>query len=148
MRSIFTLAGILVVVAVMMYSFMKTEIPVAQRGQEARKEAEQLAGREADGTAVADHMSLEGHSTNGKLDSILVKDITVGGAMQKYYGLQKDDQIIEVGPIAVKDNNDPDLAIALVQQAYQQKQQLVVMRDGQRVVLAGDAPAGGTAVGP
>ena len=142
MRSIFTLAGILVVVAVMMYSFMKTEIPTAQRGQEARKEAEQIAGREPDGTAVVDPKSLEGHFTNGKLDSIRVKEVAVG-AMQRYYGWQKDDQIVEVGPMGVKDNNDADLAIALIQQAYQQKQQLVVMRDGQRLTLpsnAGGAP--------
>ncbi len=139
MRSIFTLGGLLITVAVIMYAFTKYEIPVAQRGQDARKDAEQISGRDGDGTPVADTMSLEGHSTNGKLDSIHVKDIAVGGAMQRYYGLQKDDQIVEIGEIAVKDYNDADLAISLVQQAYQEKKPLVVLRDGQRTVLAGNA---------
>jgi hypothetical protein len=57
--------------------------------------------------------------------------------MQRYYGLQKDDQILQIGEIAVKDNNDPDLAIALAKQAYQEKKPLVVLRNGQNVTLAG-----------
>jgi hypothetical protein len=149
MRSIFTLAGILVTAGIIMWAFTKTSIPAAQQGQVIRKDAEQISGRDADGTPVADTMSLEAHSTNGKLDSLWVKDIAIGGAMQRYYGLQKDDQIVEIGEMAVKDcNNDGDLAISLAQQAYQEKKPLVVMRNGQHVALAGQPVVPGVGITP
>jgi S1-C subfamily serine protease len=138
MRSIFTLAGILVAAGVAMWAFSKTSIPAAQQGQEARKDAEQISGRDTDGTPAGDTMTLEAHSTNGKFDSLLVTDVVAGGAMQRYYGLQRDDQITQIGEVGVKDNNDPDLAIALAKQAYQEKKPLVVLRNGQSVTLAGN----------
>jgi len=148
MRGIFTLAGLLVTAGIVMWAFSRTSIPAAQQGQAMRKDAEQIAGRDTDGTPAGDTMSLEAHSTNGKFDSLLVKDVVAGGAMQRYYGLQKDDQIVQIGDLGVTDNNDPDLAISLAKQVYQEKKPLVVMRNGERVVLAGTPAVPGVGIAP
>jgi S1-C subfamily serine protease len=136
MRSIFTLAGLLVVAGIIMWVYSKTEIPTLKQSENATNQAQQLSGHDTDGTPVAQTMTLEAHSTNNQLDGILVKDVVAGGAMQRGYGLQKDDLIVEIGPLAVKDmNNDGDLAVAEAQEAYQKSEQIVVMRAGQRTEL-------------
>jgi type II secretory pathway component PulC len=137
MRSIFSLAGILVVAGVIMWVYSRTEIPTLKQSENATNQAQQLSGHDTDGTPVAQTMTLEAHSTNNKLDGILVKDVLAGGAMERAYGLQKGDLMVQIGPMDVQSwNNDGELAISLAQQAYQQSQTIVVMRNGQRVELA------------
>ena len=136
MRSIFTLAGLLVTAGVIMWVYSKVEIPTLKQGENATNQAQQLSGHDTDGTPVAQTMTLEAHSTNNKLDGILVKDVLAGGAMDRGYELQKGDLMVQVGPMDVQSwNNDGDLAISLAQEAYQKSEPIVVMRDGQRVEL-------------
>jgi len=131
-----------------MWAFSKTAIPVAHQGQAAQKEAEQLSGRDTDGTPVAQTFSLEAQSPNGKLKSLLVTSIVPGSPMERWYGLKKDDQITEIGPLTVEGYNDGDTAIAEAQEAYQKKQPLVVIRGGQQLTLAGNADATPSAPAP
>jgi S1-C subfamily serine protease len=135
MRSIFTLAGILVTVAVIMWAFSKTAIPTAKQGLKTQDDARQLSGRDTDGTPITETFTLEAQSSNGQVKSLLVTSIVPGTAMERYYGLKKGDQIISIGSTSVEAVGDP--AIGLAQQAYQEKQPLVVMRDGKEMTLAG-----------
>lgn len=136
MRGIFSLAGLLVIAGLCMWWFSRVDIPAAKQGEDITKQAQQISGRDTDGTPISQTMTLDPQSANGKLTGVLVEKIDAGGAMQQYYGLQPGDLIVEVGSMAMPDmNNNGDLAVSLVQQAYQQQQKLVVMRNGQRIDL-------------
>lgn len=141
MRSIFTLSGLLITVALIMWAFSRTSIPAAKQGEAARQDAQQISGRDNDGTPVAQTFALEAQSPSGKLKSLLVTSIDPGSAMERYYGLQKGDQITSIGELTVDAFNDGDTAIAMAQQAYQEKKALVVIRDGKEMTLAGSDAA-------
>jgi len=119
--------------------FCKTQIPVAQEGKKAQDQAAQIAGRDQDGTPAKDTIVMEAQSTGGRVSSLFVVSLVPGGAMERHFGLVKDDTIIEIGTQAglqkVRDFNDGEMAEALVAEAYQKKLTLVVMRNGQRLTL-------------
>lgn len=137
MRMAFGLAGLLVTVAIMAYVWSFYTQGVSNSAAQVRPVAEQIAGVESGDLTghVSEHIKLSEYAgPNGKLKAITVNQIDSGSSMQAYYGLRPGDQIIEVGVMRVQDM-DGGLAIAMVQEAYQRKQPLAVVRDGRRLDL-------------
>ena len=137
MRMAFGLAGLLVTVVIMVYVWSFYTQGVSNSAAQVRPVAEQIAGVESGDLTghVSEHIKLAEYAgTDGKLRSIAVTQIDAGSSMQAYYGLRPGDQIIEVAQMKVHEM-DGGLAIAMVQEAYQRKQMLVVMRDGRRLDL-------------
>lgn len=136
MRMAFGLAGLLVTIAILAILWSSSMQQTARSGNVAREAAEQIAGVESSGLGgrVSDHMQLGEYTSNGKLEAITVKKLETGSSMQTYYGLRQGDQIVEVGPMKVRDM-DGGLATAMVQEAYQRQSPLVVWRNGQRLEL-------------
>ena len=137
MRMAFGFTGLLVSIAILAYVWSSYNEQAVRSAMPARSAAEQIAGVESGDLTghVSEHIKLAQYAgPDGKLRSIAVTQIDAGSSMQAYYGLRPGDQIIEVGPLKVRDY-DGGTMIAQVQEAYQQKQALVVMRDGRRLDL-------------
>jgi len=140
MRAIFGLVGILIAIGVLVYFLgpgggLTHTQQVLEQGEKARHQAEQLAGRDASGMRVQDSITLDPQSSGGRLNSILVTDIVADGPMAKYFGLKRNDSIVQVGYMKVPDISDASMAKDLVYEAYQRRQELVIVRDGQKLTL-------------
>jgi hypothetical protein len=144
MRMGIGLVSILVVVAIILIWFQKTQIPVIERGQETKKEAEQLSGRGPDQLPASQSVKLEAQFRNGQIDSLLVTDVTPGGALDQYFGLQKGDTIVKVGDLDVRAHPLGEGVDTQVYEAAQRNWQLVVMRGGQRMTLMPKRASGRT----
>ena len=145
MRAMFGLVGLLVTVGVLLMIFRFIEAPTLERGKQAQDEARQISGRGDDGVAAVDSFKVDPKYRGSDLQALTVTDVTPGGALAAY-GLQKGDDIVQVNGMKVGDvsNNDPETAKALVHQAFQASQPIVVSRGGQRITL----PASGATPAP
>ena len=153
MRAMFGLVALLVCVGVVMWVFSLTSIPTAREGKKAQDQARQISGRGENGQAATDSFKVTPQMKgNSRLGSLLVTDVTPGGAMDQYYGLKKGDEIIEIttqgGMTKVGDasNDDAEMAKDKVQEAFQASGPIVVMRGGRAITLP--LPAGSTAAAP
>ncbi len=143
MRGMFSLIGLLITVAIIAYVWSSYNQTVVKEGRHAQDMAQDVVGNAPDGTPAINTVTLEPLEKNGQLQSIAVKSVVPGGIMEKFYGLRADDQIVEIGPLALRDN-DSGTAMALMQEAYMRKQSLTVLRNGQRLTLPSlEKPAGG-----
>jgi hypothetical protein len=156
MRWIFGVGGILVtlLVIVMLLSakggpgdYMVTTL---KKGQDARVEAQQLAGQDANGVRAMDSITLDAAGTGSRTTALVVSTIMPGGPMQAHFGLATGDKILEVGQQRIRDIDDPELAKALVLEAYQRRQELVIDRGGAKFKVPGFIPidADGTIAAP
>jgi hypothetical protein len=149
------LVAVLVTLGVIVVIMWAIELPSAQNAASVQKKVkpkvEQIAGHGADGTNAADSVQVRAQSNGGRLNSVIVTDVAPGGAMEKYFGLKKGDQIIEIAPqggvmMPVSDMQDAGNAKDQLLSAYPQSQQITVMRDGQKLTLPAAPsakPAGG-----
>lgn len=149
MRAIFGLVGILVTIGVIVWIMNAITLPSAKNAASVQKnvkpKVEQIAGHTSDGIQAADTVQVRGQSNGGKLSGLVVTEVAPGGAMETYFGLKKGDTILEIAPqggvmMPVRDMQDVETAKADLLSAYQQSQQIVVQRDGQKVTLPA-APA-------
>src|SRR5689334_15988501 len=92
------LLGLLVVVAIALVWFNQTQTPIIRKGAEAQNHAQQISGHGPDGLSAEKSVTLE-----PKGNALLVTDVVPGGALDKYFGLKKDDEIIQIGQFPVKD---------------------------------------------
>src|SRR3954452_7411508 len=101
MRMAFGLVGLLVVIGVIVWIMHSVTLPATQQELNTRKEmppkVQQMGGKDSDGTDSRQQIKLDAESSGGKMTSVLVTDITAGGVMEKYFGLKKDDSIVEIG---------------------------------------------------
>ena len=152
MRGMFSLVGLLVVVGILLFIFKMVEAPTLEKGRDAHNEAQQMSGRGQDGRAAMDSFKTDPQMQGNKLTSLLVTDVTADGAADQYYGLKKGDRITSITTqaglqkISESSNDDPDMAKAQVQEAFQGSRQIMVLRDGKQVMLP--APAGTTGAQP
>jgi hypothetical protein len=142
MRMGFGLVSILVVLAIVLIWFKNTQVPVIERGQEAKKEATQLSGRGPDQLPASQSVKLEPQMKNNQIESLLVTDVTPGGALDQYFGLQKGDAIVKVGDLDVRGHPLGEGVDTQVYEAAQRNWPLVVVRGGQRVTLTPKAAGG------
>ena len=139
MRAAFGLVSLLVVVAIILILFSMYSIPAAKRGKVAQEQARQIAGRDEDNAPVTDAVTLDAKDRNGKMEGAVVTSITPGSALQKRYGLQNGDVILEMGPLSVKENmSSASEAKDFLLDAYQKDQAVVVMRGSERFTLPQD----------
>ena len=144
MRMVVGLVGILVVIGVIVMIMHAVELPSMQQAAHVQKEVkpqvQQMAGQDVDGTDARKTIKLDSETSGGKMTSVLVTDITAGGAMERYFGLKKDDSIVAIsmgGGVMqpVKDMGSPAEAKDALLTAMQQGQQVEVVRDGQKLTL-------------
>ena len=152
MRIAFGLIGLLVTVGVIvmiMSTVLEKEQTVISAGEKAREEVTQIGGYGEDMTPAANSATIEQQQSDaGKLESLVVKDVVTGGALEKHFGLKAGDVIIEVNGMKVRETpgNDPELSKAWLIEAYQKKQPIVVVRNNKRLTLPQDrGPAAPTA---
>jgi hypothetical protein len=140
MRALFGLVSLLVVVLIVVWLFANYNSGVSQPARKAQNEAAQMAGTDVEtGGRASESADVDLIKTSsGKPDSILVTSVKAGGAYERYFGLKKDDAILQIGPLSVKDHpaisSTEDASNSLLD-AYQKKQPLVVVRDGQQITL-------------
>src|SRR5689334_22881973 len=99
MRMAFGLIGILVTLGVIVWVLSWTLGPIGQNLHTAKtkkEEARQIAGYDEDGVKASDTIKLADETSGGKLTGVLVTGITPGGAMEKFYGLKRNDSIVEI----------------------------------------------------
>jgi hypothetical protein len=137
--SLLVTLGIIVLVMSMMLDKQTGSIPVAIA---AREQAKQIAGVGEDGEAATRSAYFEeGRSGGGKFDKLIVKHVVRGGAYDTYFGLLPGDEVVEIeqggSMMRVNDisNGDPDLARALISDAYARQQHIIVNRAGTRLTL-------------
>jgi hypothetical protein len=120
----------------LVYIWSQNASEVATANKHATREAQQFAGRDEEGVPAKESIKLEPFlNTNGTVKSILVSDVTAGGAMEKYYGLKRGDVIFAAGQMDLRGQDD-DMAIALIfQEGYQKKGELRVRRGMQELLL-------------
>lgn len=132
--------GLLISMFIVLYLWSPHTAQVSQTYTTMKPQVEKLAGRDETGMKNQDSIKLEAQQSSGRLKGILVTSIVAGGPMQKHMGLQADDLIVEVGMggslTKVGDiTGGAEMVIALIWQAPQQNQPLVVERAGQRITL-------------
>ena len=135
----FGLVGLLVVIGIMVWWFASSTSSISRPASKARDEAAQIAGTDtATGGRASESAEIDLVTAGGKPDSILVTKVVPGGAYEKYFGLKQDDAIIELGPLPVKGHpsiSSNEDASAFLMDAYQKKQPIVVVRDGNPIKL-------------
>jgi hypothetical protein len=127
------LVGLLIVVFFIVWLQAESASTVIPAGNIAHKEAEKIAGRDANGAPVSKSITLETVSNGGRPAALLVKDIEANGPLATYFGLQVGDQIIQVGALQVSDG--PEVANSEMTNAYRQQWPLVIIRNGQKMTL-------------
>jgi hypothetical protein len=152
MRMAFGLVSLLVVMAIILMLFKSVQAPMLKEGKKAQDQARAMSGRDEDGVRVTDAVMLEAQDKAGKMESVVVSDVTANSAIQQRYGLQKGDVILQIGPLSVRDNmSSADEAKDFLLDAYQKNQDLVVIRGWDKLTLPmpeGGAPAVAAAPAP
>src|SRR5687767_2584780 len=141
MRMGFGLVSVLVVLAIILIWFKNTQVPVIEKGQEAKEQAKQIAGRGPDQLPASQSVKLEPQMKNNQIESLLVTEVTPGGALDQYFGLKKGDVIVKVGQFDIRGNPYNEQAEVMVFEAAQTNKEIIVLRSGQRVTLS-PKPAG------
>jgi hypothetical protein len=114
---------------------------VLKAGASGQSQASQISGRDDNGMTAQASIVLDEKSSGGRLQSLTVRTVVPTGPMATVYGLMPGDEITEVGQMKVRDgNNDGELMKALVYEAYQRNQSLVVIRGGQELQLNPNSP--------
>ena len=139
------LLSILIAVAIiLMVSFSGPHggyVPtVLNAGNNAKSQAQQIAGRDENDIPVRESISLDEDTQNGRLHGLIVKGIVPTGPMATAYGLLPGDVIVEIGPFAVKDSTDPEDMKNWVYQSYTNNYPLVIERNGQSLTLTPTTP--------
>jgi hypothetical protein len=149
MRMAIGLAALLIGIGVMVWIMQSSELPAVQKALDVNKkvkpQVEQMAGKDSEGVDARKSISLDSETSGGRMTSVLVTAIDENGAMAKYFGLKKGDSIMEIAPSAgsmmpVKEMSTPAEAKDQLLTAFQNSQQIVVSRDGQKITLPA-APA-------
>lgn len=144
MRMVVGLAAILITILVIVIIMRAVELPSMQQAASVQKhvkpQVQQIAGQDTDGRDARDTIKLASETTGGHLTSVLVTDITPNGAMQRYFGLKKDDSIVGIameGGVMqpVKEMSSTSEAKDALLTAYQNGQQVEVVRGNQTLTL-------------
>lgn len=137
MRMAFGLVSLLVTVGVLIMIFHYIEAPAIQKAGQTKKKVENWAGSNtSQGLADAkSSIDLEEITSGGKFNGFLVKSITPGGPMATDFGLLAGDQIVGIGGLRMRDDNDSDLSRAQIFEAKIRNQPLNVIRNNQQIEL-------------
>lgn len=145
MRAGLGILSLLVCVAIIlfvMYSgpgggYMPTAL---KAGHSAQSQAQQLSGRNENGMPVQDTIGLKEVDKNGNEYGLKVHMILPTCPLISMYGLQKGDVITQVGPLTMREENDPEMMKDQVYEAGQQGRSIVIERDGKKLTLQPHGP--------
>jgi hypothetical protein len=145
MRMAIGLAGILVTIGVIVWIMSAITLPATKNALDVKRrvtpQVEQMAGHTSEGTRAADTIRLKRQESNGRMTGIVVTEVVEGAAMDKYFGVKKDDTITEIGPLSVRDMGAADEAKDYLVAEYQHSGQITVVRDGKQLKLPQPASA-------
>jgi C-terminal processing protease CtpA/Prc len=126
----FGLLSLLIAVAIVLYLQAQSATQVNKVRKEVTPQVEQMAGQ-----GFASSYAAELVEVNGKVRGIKISKLAVDGPMAKYFGgLKVGDEVVEVGPMAVRDT-DPDLVMGLLKEAGIRSSTLKVLRNGQTIEI-------------
>jgi hypothetical protein len=136
MRAAFGLVSLLICLGIIILIMKMGGHPadVIEHSKSARGQAERIAGVDHEGMRVQDSIRLDAVEKNSKIAYMLVDDIVADGPMANYFGLKRNDQILTVGPLDLRDQ-DAGMAKALILEARTRQQELTVRRDGEIIKL-------------
>jgi hypothetical protein len=137
MRAYGGLAALLIVVGLGLWIWSKNAVVVIEKSKPAVQDANQFSGRDREGLGIKanEGIRLEPMFQSGKLRSLIVDEITPDNPLATFYGLKRNDCILQAGSFDFRDE-DEKLSIAMVfQEGYQKKLPLIVMRDGDKISL-------------
>lgn len=140
MRSIgagFGIVAFLIAIAISLWMWATYTKEVAHYGTQATKQAQRYSGHDENGRAASKSLTMTPEVQNGRLKYVLVEAIDPQGAYAQWYHLQQNDAIIAVGPMGELRNEDSEMAVALISEAYQREWELTVLRNGKKIVLPG-----------
>ncbi len=145
MRAGIGILSILVCLAIVMFVMFSGPgggyVPnTIKAGQNAQNQAQQIAGVDENGMKVQDSVGLKEVDTNGELHGIQVTQILPAGPMASIFSLQAGDVIVEVGPMRVRDEDDPELAKDQIYESTQRSWPLVIERNGEQLTLQPHGP--------
>src|SRR5436309_236066 len=138
MRAVFGLAAVLITIGVIVVIMKSAVLPSYQQAATVQKkvkpQVQQIAGQDTDGQDARTTISLDGETSGGKMNSVVVTAIDTTGAMARYFGLQKGDSIVEIAPqngamMPVKEMDSASAAKDELLSAYQNSQQIIVVRN-------------------
>jgi hypothetical protein len=144
MRAVAGLVGILITIGVIVIIMHYVELPSMQQAGQVQKnvkpQVQQVAGQGVDGRDARETIKLAPETAGGQMTSALVTDITPGGAMERYFGLKKDDSIVSIsmgGGVMqpVKQMGSAAEAKDALLTAYENGQQIEVVRGDQHLTL-------------
>src|SRR6267142_344375 len=152
----FGLLAFLIAIAISLWMWGTYTAEVSKYGTKAQKEAQQFAGQDENGRRAMSSMQLVPEVQHDKLRYMLVDSISPEGGMAKFFHLQQNDQIIAACAMNFREwDYDQGMAEALIERAYQTKQELIVMRGGKKISLPegrvlddGSSLANGVTVAP
>src|ERR1044072_8691814 len=128
------LGALIAMVVVWVYILNQKQTMQAIRNvQNAQQQAQTIAGRDEHGHPVDWSITVDGESTGGRMNSIVVTSIIAGGAMGKHSGMKKADPIVEIGPLPVGGMGSAGEAKQMLVDAYQRNSTIVVIRDERRI---------------
>jgi hypothetical protein len=147
---VFGLVGLLVaigIIVVVLSMYLDQSSGPLKKGLDAREEARQISGRGLDNEPAIASFETEGISSGSRLSGLRVTSVTLGGAMDSWYGLMKDDEIVRINGMNVNDvaNGDEELGKSLVHDAFARQQPITVKRHGQEFELPRDRAAAAAA---
>ncbi|HZL38551.1 MAG TPA: hypothetical protein VFC78_24800 [Tepidisphaeraceae bacterium] len=153
MRMGLGLISLLLGVALIAYLWSKNTTVVMQKGNEARKQVEQISGHDENGGLASDSITTQPETgPDGHLKDLLVTNLVTGGPFESFFGLQKGDKIITIGPLEVGDRyimaDDSKAAVNFLTDAYQTSKPLIVIRNGQQMTLPAQKGAPPVAASP
>ena len=133
------LIGLLLVVAIGLYLMVGTGYTgtVVKKGKEAKTQASQFGGMDADGRPLAETIALDAWPASGELRGAVVTTLDADGAAALHFGLLTGDVITQIGPQEVGGFviTTPDDAEAFLTDAYARGQLIEITRDGTPMTL-------------
>jgi S1-C subfamily serine protease len=143
MRMVFGLISLLVVIGIMMLVFKTFEAPDIEQGQKVQEQAEQIAGRDANGAPAYKSYVGEEADVGSHFQGVKIDSLTPGGPMETAYGLKAGDVVVQIGGMDVTTLGDYNSAKGQLDQAFQMAATLTVLRDGAKMELQCKGPATG-----
>lgn len=136
----FCLVGLLVTMAIYLKLSTQNAQTALQAGKEARQEMTHIAGRDENGTPLAQTYAVAADlRPDGKVKDLRVTRVDPDSPMEKFFGLKVDDLIVKTvyqgSTFETRQASDAEAAQLDVLNAYTYSGQLVVLRGGREVTL-------------
>ncbi len=138
MRFGFGILSVLIAMALMLWLMVGTGYlkGVSHANKQANQQINVISGYSEDRKMLATDSIHYKVVSSGSKSRLIITAIYLTGPMDEKFGLRKDDQILEIGPLDVGELvTSRDDATAYLHDAYARGYTLTVMRNGQKITL-------------